>query len=237
MPPTHLCSHFFMDPRNAPLKKRLKTALDRFERHQGPKAWPGPSDPLNSLMQTLLSQNTNDSLRDQAFQRLRKRFETWEEVLAAPVGEVEEAIRIAGLSNQKAQRMQTILKWVKQQFGRLSLSGLSEMDDENALKLLTGQKGVGIKTAAVVLMASFGRDLCPVDTHVHRISRKLGWVDDSATAEKAFWLLKPNVPEGKGHSLHMNLLQFGRTICQARKPLCGECFMRDECVWEGKHNT
>lgn len=217
------------------LGRRLKTALRLLEKHQGAKLWPGPSDPLNSLILTLLSQNTNDNLRDTAFQRLRSRFADWTAVMNAPVGEVESAIRIAGLSKQKAQRMQAILAWVKARFGRLSLAGLEATGDDDALKLLTGQKGIGMKTAAVVLMASLGRDLCPVDTHVHRISRRLGWVDDSATAEKTFWSLRPHVPKGKGYSLHMNLLQFGRTICHARKPRCGACFLWDECAWKGKH--
>jgi endonuclease-3 len=130
--------------------------------------------------------------------------------------------------------MQEILRWVEAEFGALSLAALENFDNDAALKLLTSRKGIGIKTAAVVLMATMGRDLCPVDTHVHRISKRLGWVNDNTTAEKTFWRLKPSVPGGKGHSLHMNLLQFGRTICHARKPDCGHCFMWNMCVWEGK---
>ena len=217
------------------ISKRLKITTDLLERHQGEKTWPGPSDPLESLVLTLLSQNTNDKLRDRAYDELRKRFPGWGAVLEAPTEEVESAIRIGGLSRQKAVRMRAILRWVKREFGDFSLTVLEEMDDDCALKLLTGQKGIGIKTAAVVLMATLGRDLCPVDTHVHRISRRLGWVPETTTAEKTFWLLRPHVPEGKGHSLHMNLLQFGRTICHARKPLCEECILWDECSWPRKH--
>jgi endonuclease-3 len=216
------------------LNNKQKKALKLHEKHQGEKPWPGPSDPLESLIVTLLSQNTNDTLRDRAFRRLRERFPQWEDVVSASQTQVEEAIRIAGLSKQKAARMQVLLRWIRETFGDYSLAALDEMGDDQAIELLTSQKGVGIKTAAVVLMAALGRDLCPVDTHVHRISRRLGWVEDGVSAEKTFWRLRPHVPEGRGHSLHMNLLQFGRTICQARKPACVECFLWDECEWEGK---
>ncbi len=213
------------------LKARLQKTLDLLEEHQGVKKWPGPSEPLDSLMLTILSQNTNDALRDRAYENLRSRFPSWSQVLSAPVEEVERAVRVAGLSRQKAARMQEVLRWVQSEYGEFSLRKLDKMDDDTALKLLTGQKGVGIKTAAVVLMATLGRDLCPVDTHVHRIARRLGWVDDHLSAEKTFRRLRPHVPSGKGYSLHMNLLQFGRNLCHARKPECERCFLRRECAW------
>jgi len=216
------------------LNKRLQTALKLLEKHQGVKSWPGPSDPLDSLMLTILSQNTNDKLRDQAYREMRRRWPTWEQVMKAPTPKLEQAIWIGGLSQQKAARMKEVLRWIKARFGKVSLEGLESMDDDEVIELLTSRKGVGIKTAAVVLMFALGRDLCPVDTHVHRIGGRLGWVPANATAEKAFWILRPHVPKGKGYSLHMNLLQFGRTVCHARKPLCGECFLYDECGWEGK---
>jgi endonuclease-3 len=216
------------------LERRLQLTLALLEQHQGVKSWPGPSDPLDSLMLTLLSQNTNDNLRDKAYARLRRCYPRWEQVLRAPVNKIEEAIRIAGLSKQKAARMKKILAWVKDEFGTLSLANLNLLSDDGALELLQSQTGIGVKTAAVVLMFALGRDLCPVDTHVHRIAGRLGWVAPTISAEKTFEALRPHVPKGKGYSLHMNLLQFGRTICQARKPLCGECFLYDECVWEGK---
>lgn len=223
-----------MHPETNLLSERLRNALKLLEKHQGEKTRSEPTEPLDSLMLTILSQNTNDNLRDEAYRRLRARFPSWDQVMNGSRQEVENAIRIAGLSRQKAERMQAVLRWVQTEFGELSLAKLSQIDDDNAIKLLTSQKGVGIKTAAVVLMATLGRDLCPVDTHVHRIAKRLGWVRDSLTAEKTFWVLHPNVPAGKGYSLHMNLLQFGRTICRARQPACDRCFLRDECVWEGK---
>ena len=223
-----------MCPQKAYLKQRLSMVLKLLEKHQGVKFWPGPSDALNSLMLTLLSQNTTDKLRDKAYQQLRRRFPRWEQVLAAPVEQIEGAICIAGLCRQKAARMQEILRWIQREFGGLSLAALNTMGDDEAMELLRSRQGIGVKTAAVVLMAALGRDLCPVDTHVHRIAGRLAWIAPNISAEKAFELLRPHLPKGKSYSLHMNLLQFGRTICQARKPLCGVCFLYDECQWGGK---
>ncbi len=216
------------------LSERLRTVLLLLEERQGEKIREGSPEPVDILMLTLLSQNTNDALRDKAFAQLRRRFPRWSDVLAAPTEQIEESIRIAGLSRQKAARMKEILAWMREEFADISLKRVENLETEAALALLKSQKGVGIKTAAVVLMIAWGRDLCPVDTHVHRISRRLGWVPETASAEKTFELLKPHVPAGKGYSLHMNLLQFGRTICLARNPLCGDCFLYEECFWEGK---
>jgi len=216
------------------LSKRLNIAIELLEKHQGEKRWPGPSDPLDSLILTILSQNTNDNLRDKAYNRMLDRYPSWDQVMNAPRDKVEDAIRIAGLSQQKSERIQAILRWILGEFGELSLNKLENFSVDQAIDLLTSQKGIGIKTAAVVLMITLGRDLCPVDTHVHRIARRLGWVEWKTTAEKTFWEIRPHVPEWKGYSLHMNLLQFGRTICHARKPRCGDCFLWDECQWEDK---
>lgn len=213
---------------------QLRQALELLEERQGEKVREGSPEPVDVLILTLLSQNTNDALRDRAFTQLRRRFPRWSDVLTAPTAKIEETIRIAGLSRQKAARMKEILGWIQAEFGEISLKPLENLETDAALELLRSRKGVGIKTAAVVMMIAWGRDLCPVDTHVHRISRRLGWVPQTASAEKTFELLKPHVPAGKGYSLHMNLLQFGRTICLARKPLCGGCFLYDLCIWEGK---
>jgi len=216
------------------LKNRLKTALILLERHQGIKTWSGPVPALDVLVLTLLSQNTNDKLRDKAYDNLRRHFPIWDDVLKATVEQVESAIKIAGLSKQKAERMQALLRWVREKFDGFDLAALDQFTDHNALELLQERKGIGIKTAAVTMMIAFGRDLCPVDTHVHRIAGRLGWIPSTYSAEKTFEALHSHIPDGKGYSLHMNLLQFGRTICQARKPKCGICFLWDECRWTGK---
>ncbi|TKJ42136.1 base excision DNA repair protein [candidate division LCP-89 bacterium B3_LCP] len=216
------------------LQARLERITGFLEKEQSVKTWPGPSEPLDSLILTILSQNTNDNLRDRAYDNLRSRFPQWMDVHSTPVEEIAQLIRIAGLSQQKSKRIKEILEWVKEEFEGFSLKALENVDDDEALKLLTSRKGIGIKTAAVVLMATLGRDLCPVDTHVHRIAKRLGWVLEKINAEKTFWQLRPHVPEGKGYSLHMNLLQFGRTICSARKPLCSSCYLWADCIYPQK---
>ncbi len=193
-------------------------------------------DPLDELMLTLLSQNTNDNNRDRAYHRLRERLPDWRAVMEADVGEVEAAIHPAGLSEVKAGRMQAILRWVEAAFGGLSLKPLGELSDDDAISLLKTQKGIGHKTAAVLMAFAFDRELCPVDTHVHRIARRLGWVPARASAEATFLRLRPLIPKGKALTFHLNLLRFGRTRCTAQRPLCEDCPLWNDCIWEGKDN-
>lgn len=190
--------------------------------------------PVDELIITLLSQNTHNGNRDRAYQRLRDRFHDWDSLLEAGVDEIEEAIRPAGLSRQKSARILEILEWIRRQYGGLNLDALSESGDQEAIRILTSRKGIGVKTAAVVLAFAFDRDLCPVDTHVHRISKRLGWIHDSTSAEKTFWILKDYIPRGTAATFHLNLLKFGRTICMARNPFCGECPLWNDCLWEKK---
>ncbi len=191
-------------------------------------------DPLSELITTVLSQNTNDHNRDIAYRRLRETFPAWHDVMEADVDAVQEAIRPAGLSKQKSERIRAILRWARDTFGSLTLEPLGELSDDEAIDLLTTQKGIGVKTAAVVLAFAFNRDLCPVDTHVHRIARRLEWVSDKATAEATFHAIRPYMPKGNAHPFHLNLLRFGRNICTARRPRCKDCPLRDDCTWEGK---
>ncbi len=190
-------------------------------------------EPLDELIVTILSQNTNDHNRDLAFGRLRERFRNWRSVLEAPEHEIAEAIRPAGLHTQKARRIKAILSWIDITFRELRLDPLGMLSDDEAIALLTSQTGIGVKTAAVLLAFAFDRDLCPVDTHVHRIARRLGWVPENASADQVFHRLRPQLPTG-ATVFHLNLLRFGREICTARKPKCGECPLGDECAWKGK---
>jgi len=216
-------------------KLERTAALTRIlEETQGEPRWKGESDPLNALVRTLLSQSTNDNNRDFAYGRLRQRFPTWHEVMEAPQEAVADAIRPAGLGNQKSERLIAMLRWIDAEFGRLHLDFLHEMPTEEAFALFTKVKGIGVKTMAVVMMFACGRDVFPVDTHVHRIARRLGLVPEKADAVKTYRLMAPMVPPGKSYSLHMNLLEFGRTICTARKPKCLECPLYDLCRWGEK---
>ncbi len=186
-------------------------------------------DPLSSLILTVLSQNTNDKNRDQAYRRLKDTFPNWEQVMQANVRQIEAAIRPGGLAKQKSVRIKNILQWIDQEYGSLTLEALCTMNPEAAIEKFCQLKGIGIKTISVVLMFSCRVDIFPVDTHVHRICRLLGLVPKNVTAEKTFWLMQPLVPKGKSFSLHLNFLKLGRTICLARKPRCERCPISRYC--------
>lgn len=216
------------------LKQRVAEITTLLESNQKVKAWKGKADPLNELILTLLSQSTTDHNRDLAFARLKDAYPAWEEVLEAGAGKVADCIRPAGLANQKSERMIAILAWIKAEYGRLNLDFLHQWEDERIIETFTQLKGVGLKTIAVVMMFALGRDVFPVDTHVHRICKRLELVPEKATAEQAYHQMKPLVPRGKAYSLHMNLLDFGRTICSARSPKCSGCFLGELCRWTGR---
>ncbi len=209
---------------------KIETVVQLLESEFGIPNW-RRKDPLDELILTILSQNTNDRNRDNGYVRLRNQFPTWAEVLDAPISAIEEAIRPAGLSNQKSTSIKGALAWVKERFGSLSLQGLRSLENDEVIQLLTSQKGVGVKTAAVLLAFSLDRDLCPVDTHVHRIALRLGWVKEGTSAEKTFTAIRSSMPEGKAASFHLNLLKFGRTICTARSPKCEVCPLWDDCQY------
>ncbi len=210
-------------------KEKTAKITQLLENAFGEPQWQGRGKPLNSLVKTILSQSTNDRNRDVAYKRLRERFPEWEMVMSAPQAEIAEAIRPAGLSNQKSVRIKEILAWIKQTYNTFDLSFMCDMDPAEVTRTFLRLKGIGIKTISVVLMFSCGHDIFPVDTHVHRICRRLGLVPDKASAEKTHWSMQPIVPAGKGYSLHMNFLRLGRTICRAQKPNCPECPLRSLC--------
>jgi len=215
------------------LRRKIALADKILQRQFGTPQW-RPRDPLDELIVTLLSQNTHDRNRDAAYRRLRERYPSWHAVLATTSEEIADAIRPAGLARQKSGRMLELLQWIRETFGGLTLDPLKSMGDDAIIALLTARKGIGVKTAAVMLAFALDRDVCPVDTHVHRIARRLGWVDDGATPEQTFYLLRPAIPKGRAPVLHLNLLKFGRTRCAARRPRCGGCPLWFQCEWEGK---
>ena len=191
----------------------------------------GGGDVLECLILTILSQNTTDVNRDKGYAELKERYPTWEDVLEADVKAIEAAIRLAGLGKQKSQTIKNFLTWLKTEHDELSLEFLHDMDTEQALELLCQHKGIGIKTASVTLSFACGREVFPVDTHILRISKRLGLIPLNCSAEKAHQLLPPIVPEGKAYPFHMNLIYFGRQICNARKPLCERCPLTQHCLY------
>jgi endonuclease-3 len=191
-------------------------------------------DPVSELVCTIISQNTNDNLRDQAYETLRQRFPSWEEVRDAPVQEVVEAIKIAGLGQTKAPRMQQALRRITAERGKLELDFLREMSAAGAKAWLTAMNGIGPKTAAIILLFSLGMPAFPVDTHVHRVSRRLGLIPPQASREKAHELLEAMLPPETYYTFHLNLIRQGREVCGARKPRCELCTLRDLCDYYRK---
>jgi endonuclease III len=186
---------------------------------------------LDELVATILSQHTSDRNSERAFASLRQRFPAWEDVLAAPVDVVADAIRMGGIADQKAVRIQRILAIVAEREGRLDLSRLHELDDSAVEAYLTSLPGVGLKTAACVLTFSMGRAAFPVDTHVHRVAVRLGWVPAAANAARAHDLLRELVPPDIRYDLHLALIEHGRRVCAARRPACEVCVICRHCAY------
>lgn len=227
-----------MDPRPDPAARdssarRRKTAriAAALEALYGVPRWKGRRDPLDCLIETILSQSTNDRNRERAFAELTRRFPSWAAVAESPTRTVADAIRVAGLANQKSGRIQAVLRWVKEQFGGYSLDAIETMDSDAVFDLLCTQKGIGKKTVAILLAFGLGRDVFAVDTHVHRIAGRLGLIGPRIDAARAHDVMARQVPEGKSYSFHVNLIRFGREICHARKPECGLCPVRRSCLW------
>ena len=196
------------------------------EPHKTPRA-----DPLDELILTILSQNTSDHNRDLAFGEFKRRFPTWEETAEASPVEIAESIRSGGLANQKSRRILDILAYLKKTCGKYSLNWLKNIPVEEAIGELTALKGVGIKTAAVVMCFSFEVDIFPVDVHVHRICRRLGFVPTNATAEKTHYLMQSIVPPGQAKALHLNMLKLGRIFCRPTNPDCLNCPLVGICPY------
>src|SRR5215472_15694034 len=217
-----------------PDPRRIRAVQRRLRRHQGAFI-PKPRLPiLDEVVATVLSQHTSDVNSERAFARLKQRFPSWQQVADAPAPLVADAIRCGGIADQKARRIQQILAAIEEREGRIDLGRLHDLDDEAAAAYLESLPGVGPKTAACVLVFSMGRAAFPVDTHVHRVAIRLGWVPATATADKTYRLLAPRVPPDVRYDLHVELITHGRTVCRAQRPRCGECVLRDLCVY-GRH--
>lgn len=197
----------------------------------GEARFEGPGDPLAGLVATILSQNTTAVNTRRAYTALRERFPRWEQVARAPVAEVETAIRPAGLAGQRARRIVEVLRQLQDLEGRVSLDFLENLPVEEARQFLLALPGVGPKTAACVLMFELGREVFPVDTHVYRICRRLGWVEGDPGAERAHAILEPQIPGPLRYSLHVNMVRHGRERCRPQNPRCADCPIRPDCRW------
>jgi len=215
--------------------ERLKTKLSKvtllLEKEYGIPRRARPRDPLDILVETVLSQNTSDQNRDRAFRTLKSRFRRWEDVVTARKKSIVSAIRQGGLAEQKARRIRDILRWIKKQEGKLSLSFLKKMDSEEIKEVIGTLKGVGPKTLHCLLLFGLRREAFPVDTHILRTGKRLGFIPERMDAENAHGWMSPLIPKKKSLSLHLNLIRFGRSVCKARNPLCGLCFLNKECLY------
>lgn len=196
--------------------------------------WRPGNPPMDELVQTILSQNTSDINSGRAFADLRARYESWQEIMDAPAAEVAAAIRAGGLAEQKAPRIQAALRRVVTERGEFSLEFLADMPRDEALAWLTSIDGVGPKTASIVLLFCFGAAAFPVDTHVARVSRRLGIVDPKTSPEKIQARWEALVPASQFYPLHLNLIRHGRQICRAPIPHCSVCTLNDICRYPAK---
>jgi len=197
-------------------------------REYGEREW-HPRDPIATLVSAIISQNTNDANRDLAYHRLRERFPTWEAVRDAPGEEVIAALRPAGLAPTKGPRIQEVLRYITQERGHLELDFLRELPLAEAKAWLTCIPGIGPKTAAIVLLFALGMPAFPVDTHVHRVSKRLGLIGPRVSREQAHVILEGLLPPEIYYTFHLNLIAHGRRVCQARHPRCSECIIRKWC--------
>ena len=216
----------------APGTGRIREVRRRLRAEQGAFV-PKPVLPvIDEVVATVLSQHTSDTNSERAFAQLKERFPSWERVAAAPAGQVADAIRCGGIADQKARRIQQILAAISEREGRLDLGRLYELDDAGAQAYLESLPGVGPKTAACVLTFAMGRAAFPVDTHVHRVATRLGWLPAKTTADRPHQLLGPMVPADIRYDLHVALIGHGRAVCRAQRPRCGGCVLHDLCDYQ-----
>src|SRR5512138_1374125 len=208
------------------LKRCAEKVHERLIAEFGEPTWRTPLAPIDELVSTILSQNTNDLNRDRAYNSLRARLPAWESVRDAPQEQVIDAIRVSGLANQKGPRIQNVLREISTERGNLDLSFLKDIPLEEARAWLTKFHGVGPKTAAIVLQFALDRPAFPVDTHIYRVTGRIGLRPLSMNVEQAHVFLERIFPSKSYYAAHLNLIRLGREICHPRKPECSACPIR-----------
>ncbi len=214
------------------IKKVNNLLIKRFGIPEKNKKTP---DPVDLLIATILSQNTNDTNSYKAFKNLKDNFTNWDELEKLPASKIEKYIKVAGLGKQKSNAIKGFLKQIKKEKGKISLDYLSKKNNLEVIEELTGYNGVGVKTASCVLLFSMERNICPVDTHVHRTTNRIGLVN-TKTPDKTFLILNKNLPEGIAHQFHTNLIRLGREICKPAKPFCTVCPLIKICKYPDKNS-
>lgn len=208
---------------------RIERVCDLLDTAYGRQEFKPQHPPLDELVLTILSQNTTGKNCLKAFQSLKISFPEWDHVRTADESDIARAIHSGGLSVVKAARIKAILRQIYEAQGNLDLSWLAGTDSREAMDYLLSFHGVGPKTAACVLMFSLGRPVLPVDTHVRRISMRLGLIGPKVSAEQAHELLQQIVPDERVYSFHVNMLAHGRRVCAAERPKCDICILKEDC--------
>lgn len=209
---------------------KANRVCEKLDEEYGTLTWRSHGAPLDSLVLTILSQHTSDKNSERAFDNLRRRFPTWDAVRDAPLSEITDAIRCGGLADAKAPRIKSVLQEITEKSGAAaSLDFLRQMPTDDAKAYLQSFHGVGPKTAACVLMFSLGRPVLPVDTHVFRVSHRLGLIEKRVGEAKAHDALAALLPPERVYSFHVHMIRHGRRVCVAGRPRCQECVLREQC--------
>lgn len=216
--------------------EKIQAVYEALESQYGHQEWWQRARPLEELVLTVLSQHTSDANSLAAFQNLRRQFPAWTDVRDAGEAELADAIRSGGLANTKARRIKAILQQITEERGALDedLDFLRTLPLAEAKRWLQSLPGVGPKTAAVVLSFSLGRPAFPVDTHIHRVSRRLGLIGPGVSAEKAHDILEGMLAPDQVYSFHVNLIRHGREVCKAQRPLHEVCVLAPYCDYLNK---
>lgn len=209
--------------------KQINNTIELLKNEYDEMNWEVRREPISELVYTILSQHTSDVNSIRAFDNLIEKFKSFEEVKNASIREIETVIYRGGLSNIKALRIKEVLRIIYEDIGSFDLSFLSEMNINEAKSWLKSLPGIGPKTAAIVLCFSFGMPVMPVDTHIFRLSRRLGFISNKTNADDAHEILENMILPEKIFSFHMNLIKHGREICLARRPKCGLCVLSTIC--------
>lgn len=216
------------------IKKKINFIISQLKKEfPGIKPAVSKADPLDVLIATILSQNTTDKTSYRAFRNLKENFSDWDAVMSAQIGKIKNSVKVCGLTNQKSNCIKKMLIEMKKKYGKLNLGFLRKMSDDEIYTELLQYDGVGVKTISCVLAFSLGRDVFPVDTHVHRLSNRLG-IADAKIPDKTFYQVKDLIPKGKKFLLHTLLIRFGRKVCRSNNPLCGKCRLYDVCEFPEK---
>jgi endonuclease III len=216
-------------------QKRLEKIINRLEDSFGEKRIPVKRCPdlMDVLIATKLSQNTTDKTSYIAFSNLKKDFNNWEDVMNSPLSKIRKSIKVCGLANTKSANIKEMLNLMYNKSGNLSLNYLKSMSNEKVYNELLQYKGIGKKTISCVLAFGMGREVFPVDTHIHRILNRIGAVD-TKTPDETFEVSGKIIPDKYKVSFHTNLIRFGRNVCKAINPKCFDCIISDLCSFKPK---